>query len=42
MIGILTVASLGAISGSISLGWENWVTPLMIIGLIAAWILHFS
>ncbi|MBR4528716.1 MAG: response regulator [Lachnospiraceae bacterium] len=42
VIGILTVASLGAISGSISLGWENWVTPLMIIGLIAAWILHFS
>ena len=42
VVGILTVASLGTISGSMALGWEFWVPPLIVIGMIAAWILHFT
>ncbi|MBR5115481.1 MAG: HAMP domain-containing histidine kinase, partial [Lachnospiraceae bacterium] len=42
VLGIITVASIGTISGSSALGWEYWVPPLIIIGLIATWALHIS
>ncbi len=42
VVGILTVASFGTIAGSVSLGWEFWVPPLIVCGLVAAWIIHFT
>lgn len=40
VVGILTMASIGAIIESITQGWEYWVPPLILVGLIAAWIMH--
>ena len=42
VVGILTVAAFGTIAGSITLGWEFWVPPLIVCGLIAAWVIHFT
>ena len=42
VVGILTVASFGTIAGSVSLGWEFWVPPLIVCGLVAAWIIHLT
>lgn len=37
---IMTVASIGSISESIFQGWEFWVSPLILVGAIASWIMH--
>ena len=42
VVGIITVACLGTISGSSVLQWEYWVPPLIVAGLIAAWFLHIT
>ena len=42
VVGILTVASIGTITGSIALGWEFWVPPLIVCGMIAAWFFHVN
>lgn len=42
VVGIMTIACLGTIAGSITLGWEFWVPPLIVCGMVAAWILHFT
>ena len=42
VVGIITIASFGTISGSIALHWEPWVPPLIVIGLIATWVLHLT
>ncbi len=39
---IMTVACLGAVVESITQGWEYWVPPLIIGGLIAAWGFHLA
>ena len=39
---LITVACIGAIIESISQGWEVWVPPLIIAGIIASWSIHFS
>ncbi len=40
VVGILTVAAIGAIIESIVQGWEFWVPPLIGAGIIAAIIMH--
>ncbi len=40
VVAILTVASAAAIAESISQGWEYWVPPLIVIGVIASWVMH--
>ena len=40
VLGILTVAALGAVFESVFRGWEFWVPPLIIGGLVASWVLH--
>ena len=42
VVGIMTIACLGTIAGSISLGWEFWVPPLIVCGMVAAWFMHFT
>jgi signal transduction histidine kinase/CheY-like chemotaxis protein len=42
VLSIVTVACLGAIIESVSQGWEFWVPPLIVIGLVASWIIHMS
>ena len=39
---IMTVACLGAVTESITQGWEYWVPPLIIGGLIVAWGFHLA
>ncbi|MBQ6442092.1 MAG: response regulator [Lachnospiraceae bacterium] len=39
---IITVACIGAVVESITQGWEYWVPPLIIAGVIAAWVLHLT
>ena len=36
------MASFGAVIESISMRWELWVPPLILIGIIAAWWMHIS
>ena len=40
VLSIMTVASLGTVAESIIQGWEFWVSPLILIGIIASWIMH--
>ena len=42
VVGIITLAGFGTIAGSITLGWEFWVPPLIVCAMVAAWILHFT
>ena len=42
VVGIITVAAIGTIVGSISLGWEFWVPPLIVCAMIGMWVLHFT
>ena len=42
VVAIITVASFGTITGSIAMGWEFWVPPLIVCGMIAAWVIHFT
>ncbi len=37
---LISVASTGLVIESISEGWEFWVPPLLIVGLIASWGMH--
>ncbi len=37
---ILSIASIGAIVESLTMGWEFWVPPLICVGLIACWVIH--
>lgn len=39
-LAILTVACIGAVAESYAQGWEFWVPPLILIGLIASWVIH--
>ena len=39
---IITIACIGAVIESISQGWEFWVPPLIVCGLIAVWVLHVT
>ena len=41
-LGIITVACIGAVLESITQGWEFWVPPLILIGVIIAWSFHVS
>ena len=40
VLGIMTIASVGSIIESITQGWEFWVPPLIVIGLVASWVMH--
>ncbi len=40
IIFILSIAGLGLTAESYMLGWEFWVPPLIILGIIGCWILH--
>ncbi len=37
---IITIACLGAIVENVAQGWEFWVPPMIIFGLVSAWIIH--
>ncbi|WP_022763269.1 response regulator [Butyrivibrio sp. AD3002] len=37
---IITVVSIGALMESILQGWEFWMPPLIIVGIIACWAIH--
>ena len=39
---IITVACIGAVVESYTQGWEYWVPPLIIAGIIAAWVMHLT
>lgn len=39
-LAIMTIASVGTTVESYTQGWEFWVPPLIIIGLIASWSIH--
>ncbi|MBR4667594.1 MAG: HAMP domain-containing histidine kinase [Butyrivibrio sp.] len=39
---IITISCIAAIIESIAQGWEFWVPPLILIGLVAAWFFHIS
>ncbi len=39
---IITIACLGAIVESITQGWEFWVPPLIVGGVVFAWVLHVN
>ncbi len=38
----VTMSCLGAIVESISQGWEFWVPPLIVVGVVFAWTLHIK
>ena len=40
VVGIMTVAAVGTIIENLSQGWEYWVPPLILAGIIASWVLH--
>ncbi|MCR4904194.1 MAG: response regulator [Butyrivibrio sp.] len=40
IIFILSIAGLGLTAESYMMGWEFWVPPLIIMGIIGCWILH--
>ncbi len=40
IIFVLSVASIGLVIESYVMGWEFWVPPLIIIGIIACWTIH--
>ncbi len=42
IIFVLSVASLGLVIESYVMGWEFWVPPLIIIGIIACWTIHIA
>jgi signal transduction histidine kinase/CheY-like chemotaxis protein len=42
VIVILTVTCVGAIVESLARGWEFWVPPLILGGIIASWAMHIS
>ncbi len=42
MISIITVSGIGNIAESIIAGWELWVIPIIIIGTICIWWMHFA
>ncbi|MBQ3795522.1 MAG: response regulator [Butyrivibrio sp.] len=39
---IISVACIGSSFDSVIKGWELWVPPLILVGVISAWILHLS
>ncbi len=39
---IITAACIGEVIEGILMGWEFWVSPLVICGMIASWILHVT
>ena len=39
-LAIITIASIGTSVESYTQGWEFWVPPLIIIGLVASWAIH--
>ena len=40
VVGIMTVAAVGTMIESITQGWEYWVPPLILAGIVASWVLH--
>ncbi|MCR5591460.1 MAG: response regulator [Lachnospiraceae bacterium] len=38
---IITIAAIGLTIDSIQEGWEFWVNPILILGTIGLWVLHF-
>lgn len=42
LLAIISVSTAGALIESITQGWEFWVPPLIICGLIACWALHVT
>ena len=40
VVGIMTIASIGTIVENITQGWEYWVPPLILAGIIASWVMH--
>ena len=40
MISIITISSLGNIAESLVAGWELWILPVIVIGVIGIWWLH--
>ncbi|MCR4923913.1 MAG: hybrid sensor histidine kinase/response regulator [Lachnospiraceae bacterium] len=39
---VISVIGIGLVIESYMLGWEFWVPPLMILGIIGCWILHIA
>ena len=42
LLTIISIATAGALIESITQGWEFWVPPLIICGLVACWALHVT
>lgn len=42
IIMLLSLACLGLIVESMVLGWEFWVPPILVAGVIALWVMHIS
>ncbi len=42
VIVIITVACLGAVIETITQGWEMWVVPLILIGIVSCWWFHVT
>ena len=42
MISIISVSGLGNIAEIIVAGWESWVIPVIIIGIIGIWAMHIA
>ncbi len=41
-LGVITVAALGAVIENVTMGWEMWVPPLILVGIVAAWWMHIT
>nr|MCR5773819.1 HAMP domain-containing histidine kinase [Lachnospiraceae bacterium] len=42
IIFVLSVAAMGLVIESYMLGWEFWVPPLILLGILCCWILHIK
>ena len=42
VLGLISFAVLGLIVESLTQGWEFWVPPLLIAGIVGMWALHIT
>ncbi|MBO5620430.1 MAG: hypothetical protein J5959_02230, partial [Butyrivibrio sp.] len=42
VVAILSIAGIGAILESATQGWEFWMPPVIIVGVVGAWWMHVT
>ena len=42
IISIITIATFGYIAVSLLMGWEFWIPPLLLAGVVALWVMHIT